>query len=238
MFGIDDAIVAAGVTALGSMAGAGITAASQQAPSSTTHQAKLNLKYGKLYDTWAAENLPTLNRSGMENAGFNPILAYSQGHSGTGFSGVSGSPAYSSIGNADFGSTVSSAVNAYLDFKTRQNNLMLQNEQLKVLSSQADRNTAQAELSRSRALHPQGMIEAFSKGSKSLIDWLTDPSKSDERKNAFKAIRDVFKPFNSSSASHQVRDNATHIQKNYYLSNPNKSSPGYNPYNGDFFLPE
>lgn len=119
MFGIDDAIVAAGVTALGSMAGAGITAASQHAPSSTTHQAKLNLKYGKLYDEWSAKNMPSLNREGYERAGYNPILAFQSGGTGHGMGSVSGSPAYNSIGDVDFGSSLSSAISAYYDIKQR-----------------------------------------------------------------------------------------------------------------------
>lgn len=105
-------------SAVGSIASPIVQATSRISPSSTTHQAKLNLKYGKLYDTWAAQNMPTLNRQGMEAAGFNPILAINSGEAAHGFSGVSGHSGMSGI-QSDLGD-IGSAAGAYLDLKNKE----------------------------------------------------------------------------------------------------------------------
>lgn len=64
------------------------------------YQSKLARKDAK----WTATELPTYNRQGMESAGFNPILAYSQG---------TGQMSNPSIPSFDAGFDISSAVNAY-----------------------------------------------------------------------------------------------------------------------------
>lgn len=144
MFGFDDAVVGAGILGASALGSSAISAASRVSPTSTTHQAKLGLKYGKLYDTWSAQNMPSLNREGMERAGFNPILAITNGQAAHGMPSFSGNGAYESVGDLGFGDAVSSAVNGYFGIKQ-------QRQQLDNMKSQKDMFDTQAELNRRRA---------------------------------------------------------------------------------------
>lgn len=174
MFGIDDAaaaMIGAGIIGTAGLGSSAISAASQQAPSSTTHQAKLNLKYGKLYDEWSARNLPSLNRQGMEAAGFNPILAYSQGTTGHGMGSVSGAPPYNSIGNADFGSDVSSAVQAYFDIRSRQNQLAQQEANINLTNAQSGLSVARTAESLDNVENPNGLWKSMSHNMRRAADF-------------------------------------------------------------------
>lgn len=101
-------------------------AATRQAPTSSTHQAKLGLKYGKLYDEWSARNMPKYNRAGMEAAGYNPILAYSDGQAAHGMPSIAGASAYDSFQSPD----LQSAVSAYFQQQEREQGLDMQRQQI------------------------------------------------------------------------------------------------------------
>lgn len=137
------ALILGGASLLGSLGGAGMQIAGAKKPSSSTHLAKLNLKYGKLYDEWAAKNLPTLNRAGMEAAGFNPILAINSGHSASGMANTPGHSAYDALGGAGktIGDSVSNALNAVHSAS-----------QLDLMDAQKDLMNAQAAAARTSAL--------------------------------------------------------------------------------------
>lgn len=147
MWGIDDAIIAAGILGTASLGSSAIGAASRVSPTSTTHQAKLGLKYGKLYDTWAAQNMPSLNREGMTKAGFNPILAINSGQAAHGMPSFSGNGAYDSVGDLGFGDAVSSAVDGYFGFKNQKQQLENMESQKQMFDSQAELNRKRADLS-------------------------------------------------------------------------------------------
>ena len=64
-------------------------------------QAKLNYKYQQKMSQWSSLNVPAYARQGLENAGYNPILAF---NSGSNFVNAGGT--YSSGGSAQQASPV------------------------------------------------------------------------------------------------------------------------------------
>ena len=139
------------------LAGAGISAFSAKGPSSSTHLAKLNLKYGKLYDEWAARNMPSYNRAGMEAAGFNPILAITAGQAAHGMANTPGHGAYDASGGAgsEIASGVASAVNAYYDLAQKKENVDLTKAETKYKN-------AQRKLVDFQRKHPGNPLQALS----------------------------------------------------------------------------
>lgn len=138
------------------LAGSGITALSTKKPSSSTHLAKLNFKYGKLYDEWAAKNMPRFNREGMEAAGFNPILAITAGQAAHGMANTPGHGAYDASGGAgsELASGIASAVNAYYDLAQKKENVALTKEETKLKEAQTKLTDFQRE-------HPGNPLQAL-----------------------------------------------------------------------------
>lgn len=112
-------------------------------------EAELNKDYAK----WSATELPKLNRQGMTDAGFNPLLAI---NSGTGTQGsVSGSSPSISVPQLDVGA-ISSALGNVTDVKQKErmidNQEHLQEAQIDSLEHSNAKSDADAALARSQAL--------------------------------------------------------------------------------------
>lgn len=106
-------------------------------------QLKNNIEYAQ----WSALNLPSLNRQGMENARFNPILAISKG---TGEQGHTAIPSFQSTLDLGKGATQSlEAVNASKIAKKtldKMDNDMANNTLVSTANADAARTNAQAHL--------------------------------------------------------------------------------------------
>lgn len=125
------------------------SAASQNAAISKSlmrYQSKVN----KDYASWSAQQLPSLNRAGMESAGFNPLLALS---SGTGEQGHV-SPTQGSMSAPDLMASAKGIMDlkqGEAALKQADEVLTQTKEQTKVLESQKDLNKAKTDETNAKA---------------------------------------------------------------------------------------
>lgn len=228
------------IAALGAAADAGLKAAdvgaklaTAQKATSSTHQAKLGLKYGKLYDEWAARNMPTLNRAGMEAAGFNPILAINSGESAHGMANVGGHAAFGGI-DTDMAGSASSAIDAYYGIERQKKAL----DQAAANIDNTNANTSLANMRKLKVLfdmiHPNGMWQSLSKNLGSAANFFFGPN-SPEREEIFKGLRNVFKGMININNNNNNYNNNSSASGAYGQFSP--FDPGLIKFNPEVSLP-
>lgn len=135
------------------------------------NQKALNVQQTRLQESmnsWNARNIPKLSRSGMEKAGFNPILAI---NSGSAFSAGGQASAGSAVGASqpsgfDTSSAIDSATNAY---RTFQLDRKLNEAQVDLLEAQK-----KEALSRKLNLDEDTKLKRFDKPLKSIGSLIED----------------------------------------------------------------
>lgn len=115
-------IGAAAISALGSVAGAGLSNAMSvfKAKQLAEHQAWLNYSYNKKWNKYSALNNPTLTRRGLEKAGYNPLLSVQSGQ-GIGPSNASSFDSTNPDSSPDLSGVGSNAVNTALNLRKQIN---------------------------------------------------------------------------------------------------------------------
>lgn len=115
-------IGAAAVSALGSVAGAGLSNAMSvyKAKQLAEHQAWLNYTYNQKFNKWSALRNPTFTRRGLENAGYNPLLAVQSGQ-GIGPSNASTFDSTNPDSSPDLSGIGGNAVDTALNLRKQMN---------------------------------------------------------------------------------------------------------------------
>lgn len=206
-----------------SVAGPVLSYISKRSENSKNRRAQINAMYlqdslNRDYARWSAMDLPSLNRSGMEKAGFNPILAITNG---TGTSG-NVSAVYSDQPAAQFDfSGVGSAIN-----NARQYRLAKERAESALASEEKSRQLADAKIEETKARtrsilhgieHPSGVWSGMSQNLQRAADFLFGPS-TPERKSLFKDLKNVFGNTRAGRYMQQIN--------NYYKESSAKSLDG------------
>lgn len=211
------------LSAAADLAGSAFSYFSNRSENSKNRRAQINAmklqsELNKDYARFSAIDLPAMNRYGMEKAGFNPILAITNG---TGTSG-NVSAVYSDQPAAQFDfSGVGSAIN-----NARQYRLAKERAESVLASEEKSRDLADAKIEEIKARtksilhqmeHPSGIWSGMSQNVQRAADFFFGPS-TPERKSLFKDLKSIFGNTRAGKYMQQIN--------NYYKESSAKSLDG------------